>query len=526
MTKPLLSNFASVAPMMIQRYERYLPTSFDESMSLVEKVNKVIVYLNQIGEITNDVVDQWNTVMEWVTGDGIADTINERLDAMVTDGTLDDIINHAIFDDLNQQITDLTQDLTDGLADVNKDLTDGLAGVNEQITVIQGDVTANTNQILKIGVDVKTLGALANYVDDINRGTDDTTVFQNALNNGGIIFIPKGNYFIAGQLSVKSNTRLIFSPDAKLYTYSDKAFYFASGVENVRIEQARIFNKNQSVTYAYYMDGNASGGYNTSVKNVVIEHGYAEAYTWSFYVNALRKSTISNFHGWSRNGFSYNGKSAENVITDSNFIKYDETVLANTKGFYSEATTEGYPEGLTVLNTLFYHYERNIHIKDMYVGKFNNCYLDGGLDGCLPSLVEYNSRSQFNTFTDTWCLNRGFQLGVDGYTVPKEFRIKFNNTFFDACKTTGFELKAWVRACEFNNTTFYGTIDADQTAFIGRNQNNFFKINGFIGRFLSGFLSVYGNGGGMEANNISNYDNLANNGVYREYGITYNGTAM
>jgi hypothetical protein len=190
--------------MMIQKYERYLPTAFDESMSLVQKVNKVIVYLNQIGEITNDVVDQWNTVMEWVTGDGIGDTINLRLDAMVTDGTLDDIINHAIFDDLNQQITDLTKDLTDGLADVNKDLTDGLAGVNGQITVLQGNVTANTNQILKIGVDVKTLGAKADYIDDINRGTDDTTVFQNALNNGGIIFIPKGNYFIAGQLSVKS----------------------------------------------------------------------------------------------------------------------------------------------------------------------------------------------------------------------------------------------------------------------------------------------------------------------------------
>jgi hypothetical protein len=144
-------------------------------------VNKVIVYLNQIGEITNDVVDQWNTVMEWVTGDGIGDTINLRLDAMVTDGTLDTIINQAIFSDLNQQITDLTKDLTDGLADVNKDLTDGLAGVNGQITVLQGNVTANTNQILKIGVDVKTLGAKADYIDDINRGTDDTTVFQNAL---------------------------------------------------------------------------------------------------------------------------------------------------------------------------------------------------------------------------------------------------------------------------------------------------------------------------------------------------------
>jgi hypothetical protein len=80
--------------------------------------------------------------------------------------------------------------------------------VNGQITVLQGNVTANTNQILKIGVDVKTLGAKADYIDDINRGTDDTTVFQNALNNGGIIFVPKGNYFIAGQLSVKSKYTL------------------------------------------------------------------------------------------------------------------------------------------------------------------------------------------------------------------------------------------------------------------------------------------------------------------------------
>jgi hypothetical protein len=89
MTKPVLATFQTLVPMVLTQYERYLPTAFDESLSLVEKVNKTIVYLNQIGEITNDVVDQWNTVMEWVTGDGIADTINERLDAMVTDGTLD-----------------------------------------------------------------------------------------------------------------------------------------------------------------------------------------------------------------------------------------------------------------------------------------------------------------------------------------------------------------------------------------------------------------------------------------------------
>jgi hypothetical protein len=70
------------------------------------------------------------------------------------------------------------------------------------------------------------------------------------------------------------------------------------------------------------MDGNTdSNGYTTSVKNVVINQGYAEGYTWSFYLNSMRKSTITNFYGWTRNGIQYVGKSLRRMLlTNSNFV--------------------------------------------------------------------------------------------------------------------------------------------------------------------------------------------------------------
>jgi hypothetical protein len=107
MTKPILSTFPTLAPMIIAQYERYLPTAFDESMTLVEKVNKVIIYLNQIGEITNDVVDQWNTVVGWVMSDGLTESVSAKIDDMIANGTFDDIINGTTFLEFNTRLDDL-----------------------------------------------------------------------------------------------------------------------------------------------------------------------------------------------------------------------------------------------------------------------------------------------------------------------------------------------------------------------------------------------------------------------------------
>lgn len=103
-TKPSLTGFNRIGELFIHKYERYLPTAFDDSLSLLDKVNKTIEYMNQVGALSNNVVDQWNEVMEWTMNDGLTDATNERLDEFAENGTLDTIINHNIFNELNVRV--------------------------------------------------------------------------------------------------------------------------------------------------------------------------------------------------------------------------------------------------------------------------------------------------------------------------------------------------------------------------------------------------------------------------------------
>jgi len=107
MAKPVINSFEALAPIIIQRYESYLPTAFDESMTLVEKMNKIIQYLNSMGLLVNSVVEQWNEVMEWVMNDGLNEAVADKLNEWLNDGTINNIINEQIFGELNQKVDNL-----------------------------------------------------------------------------------------------------------------------------------------------------------------------------------------------------------------------------------------------------------------------------------------------------------------------------------------------------------------------------------------------------------------------------------
>lgn len=96
MVKPVITEFTQIAELFVQKYERYLPTAFDESMTILEKMNKIIEYLNQIGKTVNDSFIEWNKIMNWVLTDGLSETVVERLQEMMDDGTLETIINVGI----------------------------------------------------------------------------------------------------------------------------------------------------------------------------------------------------------------------------------------------------------------------------------------------------------------------------------------------------------------------------------------------------------------------------------------------
>lgn len=97
MDKPKLTKFDIFSETTLHRYERYLPTAFDESLTLLEKMNKLIEMLNRLGLLTNGLIEEWQKVMDWVMNDGLSQAISDKLDQMVEDGTLAELISEQVF---------------------------------------------------------------------------------------------------------------------------------------------------------------------------------------------------------------------------------------------------------------------------------------------------------------------------------------------------------------------------------------------------------------------------------------------
>lgn len=115
MAKPILTQFGTIIPLLIQRYETYLPTAFDESMSILQKINKIIQKLDEMGQLTNDIVLQWNEVMKWVMDEGIHDGVIQVIEEMIKDGRFDTIIGQLILGDISVRVE--SYPLNDGETD-------------------------------------------------------------------------------------------------------------------------------------------------------------------------------------------------------------------------------------------------------------------------------------------------------------------------------------------------------------------------------------------------------------------------
>jgi hypothetical protein len=104
MTKPILTTFSPVEIPSIHRYKKYLPTAFDESLSILQKLNKVIKSLEALGEVSTDVVAQWNTLMQWIEDSGLEESATTVLNEMIADGTIGDLINNGLLNNLITQL--------------------------------------------------------------------------------------------------------------------------------------------------------------------------------------------------------------------------------------------------------------------------------------------------------------------------------------------------------------------------------------------------------------------------------------
>ena len=184
MPKPELLPLSLIQDMRIHQYENYLPNAFDESLTILEKVNKMIQRLNELGKLTNDMINKWNEVIEWILNDGLNDLVL---------GVLEDWYKDGRFVDLVMQI---------------------LAELKEQ------------------GVSITSYGAVA------NNGSDSSKAIQDAVNSGLPVFIPNGVFTLSKGIALPSNTII------KGAGVGNAVLKF---LPNVPVEENLMYNENIAV---------------------------------------------------------------------------------------------------------------------------------------------------------------------------------------------------------------------------------------------------------------------------------------
>lgn len=192
MVKPVVTTWQDIPTISLQQYERYLPSAFDEELSLLQKVNKVIKYLDSIGVLLNGIGAQWNEIVDWVMGEGLESAVNAKLEEWLANGTIADLI---------------------------ADLIMNLDTIKADITALQTDVQNLKDQNVNI-----------NNFPRLTGETDDTARIQRAVNFaetfGGGIKLNKATYTITA--TIEQGNVEIDGGDATIVCTSGVAVAFHS----------------------------------------------------------------------------------------------------------------------------------------------------------------------------------------------------------------------------------------------------------------------------------------------------------
>jgi hypothetical protein len=185
-----LQNVSPVYPMYIKQYK---DTLLDPNSDVQTKMNSVVQSLNQLSQNENDLVNNWNKVMQWAMNDGLDAAVSTQIAALEASGYFDSLLTSLFNSELG----------TETLATSSQDIK---GAINE----VKGIADSNTSALADI-VSCRQYGFVADYTGkpqyDGNDGTritctDNTLAFQKMLDD----CIAKKNlrvYFPAGHYGIK-----------------------------------------------------------------------------------------------------------------------------------------------------------------------------------------------------------------------------------------------------------------------------------------------------------------------------------
>jgi hypothetical protein len=264
MTKPIITQFSQITALLVHKYERYLPTAFDESLSLLQKVNKIIKYLDDTGVLMNNVLTQWNSIYDWILSEGITEATETVLNEMLASGTLGDLINNKLSGVVNAKEYGVVGDGVTPDSDNFKNMIDLL---RLQVLAKNLDFVPE----VKIPSGVYVIDKEIKLPPYIKFKSDGMVTFKITFNGSAFWITPYADDPIYTSLSIPDKSRnvwtrgTLFSGHFDFITTLDKA---TTGNNTVALEIGdRNIGSNKATPVSRYVVENVNAyGFNTAIK--------------------------------------------------------------------------------------------------------------------------------------------------------------------------------------------------------------------------------------------------------------------
>lgn len=154
----------------ISVYDLNTYTAIELYYKLALKTNEVITELSRFEGVISDEIIEQNEKLTYLLGEGLNIEVVNKINQMIADGTMDTIINHNVFNSLNNKIEDIE----------------------------------------KIRINVKTLGLIPSE-------NDCSELIQNIFDNYNNLYFPSGKYVISKPIFIRDNTNVLCDNDVEFF---------------------------------------------------------------------------------------------------------------------------------------------------------------------------------------------------------------------------------------------------------------------------------------------------------------------
>jgi hypothetical protein len=260
-----LEKFEKIYPTAIKKYKLFNPDS--DGVDVIGKVNSVIEHLNKVNKLSNEVITNWNKVMQWVLEEGLTDGVKTKIDELISVGDFNEIINNVL-DGMNTEVTTKLDVFETSLAD--KATKDEVFLKETGVNINDFDEATRQTFLEAQGIDVNYVLGEKN-VTPINTTFFDITVGTNKYNKDSVTI---GHYFEYNTGNKNPNAGFAYS-------------------EHEEIKANTLYTLNLSSVQTCFYDSNFSyiSGHLSSISN----RSFTTPVNAKYYISSVNKDFVNQF---------------------------------------------------------------------------------------------------------------------------------------------------------------------------------------------------------------------------------------